>query len=83
MDKPLTPTMKRCVKYMQKAGKLVRYPGGYWAAEHWERWTTPWYGTSTVEALVRRGEAVYIQWKDGKHGKFPVEVTIKTHKGEQ
>jgi hypothetical protein len=67
---------------MQKAGKLVRYPGGYWAAEHWERWITPWYGTSTIEALVKRGSCQYAEWKDGKAGKFPVVVELKKESNE-
>jgi hypothetical protein len=61
---------------MQKAGKLIRYPGGYWAAEHWERWITPWYGTSTIEALVIRGLAIYTEWKQGRPNKFPVAMEL-------
>jgi len=76
-NKPLTPTMRRCIKYLQSAGKLVRYPGGYWAAEHWDRWKTPWYGTPTVQALVTRGLAGYTEWKQGRNTQpFPVAMEL-------
>lgn len=74
----LSPTMQACVEYAQQhGGKLARYPGGFWCRAGLETWASPWFGTSTVEALVKRGVAEYTRRKDGKHGGFPIEVTIK------
>lgn len=77
MSDELSPTMKRAIAYMQRHnGKMVRYPGGYWASETW-RWAGESHKTSTVKALVRRGIAEYTAWKDGKNGRFPIECTLK------
>jgi hypothetical protein len=81
MDKPLTPTMKRCLKHMAASnGRLIRYAGGYWASQAWERWKAPWFGASTIEALINRGLAEYTRWKPSTRypgGKFPIEVMLK------
>lgn len=34
------------------------------------------YGTSTINGLVDRGIAVYTAFKEGRNGKFPIEVTF-------
>jgi len=60
-------------------GTLHRFPGGYWAAEGWYAWHGPSFGTPTVEALVRRHIATYTVWKDGRGGKFPIEITLIPH----
>ena len=75
----LSPKMLVVIEHMRKhGGKLVRYPGGYWADEGWHAWHGPCYGTSTIQALVRRGVAEYVVWKDGRGGtKFPIEVALK------
>jgi hypothetical protein len=70
--------MKHCIRRMQIAGKLIRFPGGYWAQPTWIRWHEGWFGTSTVNALVKRGIAEYIEWKESKKGPpFPIAVTLK------
>ena len=80
MNTPLTelsPKMQAARDHLKKHGdKLVRYPGGYWAAEDWHMWKGPCFGTSTVEALVRRGVAKYTDWKIGKKSSFPIEATL-------
>lgn len=71
----LSPTMQRAVRLaMDSGGKLIRYPGGYWrggGAGH--------VGTSTVEALVKRGVGSYSAWKESRRGKFPIELTLTPH----
>ena len=57
-------------------GKLVRFPGGFWAAIGWHAYAGPYFGTPTVQALVTRGVAEYTAWKDGRGGKFPIEVCV-------
>ena len=77
MNPELSPKMLKAIDHMKNHdNKLVRFPGGYWAAEGWA-WHGPYFGTSTVEALVRRNVATYTVWKDGRNGKFPIEVTLK------
>lgn len=77
MKDELTPTMKRAIAYMQRhGGKVVRYPGGYWASETWHMWAGAPYKTPTIEALVRRGMAEYTAWKDGKNERFPIECSL-------
>ena len=78
MKAELSPKMLSAIEHMQRHNnKLVRYPGGYWAAEGWHMWHGPCFNTSTVEALVRRDVATYTVWKDGRSGKFPLECTLK------
>lgn len=76
----LSPTMQDAVEYARQHGnKLVRYPGGFWCAEGIQR---PWYGASTVNALVDRGAAEFTQWQERSKGgsKFPIEMTLKETK---
>jgi hypothetical protein len=56
-------------------GKLVRRPGGYWLTES-GAFIRPIWGTSTIEAIVRRGFACYTSWQQGQRGSFPVEVAL-------
>lgn len=73
--KELSPTMKEAVEHArQHGGKLVRLPGGFWTAP--DAPIKPWWGTTTVQALVTRGAAAYTKYQEGANGKFPVEATI-------
>jgi len=64
----------------ENAGQLIRYHGGLWAKRNAERdhYGNPidHCGTSTIEALVKRGEMVYTEWKEGRNGRFPVVATV-------
>ena len=75
----LSPEMLRArdLALREGGGKLHRFPGGFWrvAAAH-----SAWFGTSTVQALVRRGAAEYTEWRrhgSGEGSQFPIEVTFK------
>lgn len=74
----LSPTMQRAVEYAKESGgKIVRYPGGFWAKQNWRgEQYEKWYGTTTIQALVSRGVFEYTQWHEGR-SRFPVEVTLK------
>ena len=66
----------------EAGGKLVRYVGGYWAPENsplrsHDGHPVDYVGTSTIEALVKRGELTYSDWKEGRGGKFPIAVVLK------
>ncbi len=76
--KTLTRTMKRAIRSAstngsKPRGKLIRYPGGFWYPDGPGQHS---YSTATVQALVRRGLAEYTQWKDGRNGRFPIEMTL-------
>lgn len=76
----LTRKMIDCLFHLRTSGgSLVRFPNGYWARKGWSAWQGPCFGTSTIEALVRRGVCAYTLWKEaGRVGgaKFPIEVSV-------
>lgn len=77
MDR-LSLTMQDALDYaIEHGGKLKRFPGGFWCRGDLEAWSRPWFGTTTVDALVTRGRMAYTDWVEGKHGRFPVEASIE------
>lgn len=73
----LTTTMKMAAEYArQHGGKLHRHPGGFWAGPEYKSHYATSFGTSTVDGMVKRGAAEYTAWKEGRNGRFPVEVTL-------
>lgn len=59
-------------------GEIHRYPGGFWHCHDQTGRATPVsHGTSTVEALVRRGVAEYCDWKGNAAGRFPVKARLR------
>ena len=81
MSDVLSPTMREALICARERGngKLLRYPGGFWAIEGWRgAHAGTWFGTSTIEALVSRGVAEYTAWKERGNGtRFPIEMTVK------
>lgn len=59
----------------ENGGKLVRHAGGFWCGKNGRGGRT--FGTSTAQALVKRGAAEYTDWKESWGRKFPIELTIK------
>lgn len=62
-------------------GRLVRLAGGFWTWKGAPRnghngHPVDYAGTSTIEALVKRGRMQYVEWRPGRRGSFPVEVRI-------
>lgn len=74
----LSTTMRAAIDYAQRnGGKLIRYPGGFWAPEGWRQGHGNHFGASTIQALVSRGIAEYTGWQDrSSGGRFPIEVTV-------
>lgn len=70
---------------MENGGRLVRYVGGYWAAERAPRnhngIPIDHVGTPTVEGLVKRGRLEYTEWKEGRGGKFPIVAEFVDNHG--
>lgn len=78
MSEQLSVTMRAAIDYAQRNnGKLIRYPGGFWAPEGWRLGRGNHFGTTTIQALVSRGVAKYTTWQDRDGGgQFPVEITV-------
>ena len=62
-------------------GKLERLPGGFWTYPGCPRYAhngNPHesYGTSTIAALVARGRMKYVEWKEGRNGRFPIAAEV-------
>jgi hypothetical protein len=73
----LSEKMQEAMLYaMVNGGKLCRYRGGFWAMENWREGQHPWFGTSTVKALVSRGLMSYTEWQEGRNGRFPIAAVI-------
>lgn len=73
----LSPTMQSAVDHArQHGGSLVRYPGGFWCRDGLMDHAAPWWGTSTVQAIVKRGAMAYTEWKESAHSRFPIRATI-------
>ncbi len=83
MKKALTATMQAAAEFArQHGGKLNRHPGGYWAGPGLELGGQT-FGTNTVHGLVMRGAAEYTDWKEGRSGRFPVEITLTNQEAQQ
>jgi len=44
--------------------------------EKWRPGQHPWFGTSTVKALVSRDLMSFTEWQEGSHGRFPVAAVV-------
>lgn len=74
----LSETMLAAVTHAKtQGGCLVRYPGGYWCRDGLMDHAYPWWGTPTVEALVKRGVMEYTEWQEKPHSRFPIRATVK------
>jgi hypothetical protein len=82
--KPLSATMAAgLADIIERGGKIIRHQGGWWT----EPGATPratighpfdwWIGGSTVQALVRRGEIEYTEWKQGRGLNFPIAAAVR------
>lgn len=77
MGDKLSPTMQDAITIATaNGGKLTRYPGGFWCRSGLNTHEHPWFGTTTIQALVSRGVFAYSQWFEGGRSRFPVEVTL-------
>jgi hypothetical protein len=76
-DLEISKKMQQAMLYaLDNGGKLCRYRGGFWAMENWRKGQIPWFGTSTVRALVSRGLMSYTEWQEGRKGRFPIAAAV-------
>ena len=69
----LSTEMQRCLdRIAAHDGTITRYPGGFWIVDK----SGLTYGTTTVQALVKRGWLEYCEWKENSRGKFPIKARI-------
>jgi hypothetical protein len=69
--------MAMCVAQMKQwQGEIERFPGGFWC-EPGEVMKEPSFGSTTVQALVTRGVAVYTERKENANGGFPIKAKLK------
>lgn len=78
----LTPTMAIALRDMFDAGgEFVRYQGGFWAKENAPRdhrgHPIGYYGTPTIEGIVARGRAEYVEFKERSRGGQPFPVRVR------
>jgi hypothetical protein len=74
----LSKRMQVAVQWAKEhAGTFWRHPGGYWGSERFYDHHGVWFGTSTIEALVKRGVAEYSAWQEGRNGRFPIQAKLK------
>jgi RimJ/RimL family protein N-acetyltransferase len=65
----LSVEMKQVIDFMRLHGGKIHRHGGYW----WrERLDGMGFGTSTINALERRGCIRYTEYKRGRGGEFPI-----------
>lgn len=70
--------MKRLLAWISERGGIIeRFPGGFWSVRPFGQHKT--WGTSSVEALVRRGKLSYTEWQTNKTGSFPVAARLAPH----
>jgi hypothetical protein len=73
----ISKKMQQAMLYaLANGGKLCRCRGGFWAMENWRKGQPPWFGTSTVKALVTRGLMSYTEWREGRKDRFPVAAVV-------
>lgn len=71
--------MLQCLAYIKHHGlSISRHPGGFWAQADWKGTCSgEWFGTSTIEALVKWHMLFYDQWQESRAGKFPIRAKMK------
>jgi hypothetical protein len=70
-----SPLWKSAIQYARaKDGNFYRVAGGYWYFDKYRN--SQYVGTTTVEAIVKRGIATYTEWKQGRFRTFPVKATL-------
>jgi hypothetical protein len=76
-DLEVSEKMQQAMLYaLANGGKLRRYRGGFWAMENWRKGQYPWFGASTIRALVSRGLMSYTEWGEGSKGRFPIAAVV-------
>ena len=79
--KTLSATMVACIDFAQEHGGLIRMAGGFWtkrgAGWNGMRPNAEYFGASTVQACVDRGELEYTEYKHGRNDTFPIAASVK------
>jgi hypothetical protein len=85
----LSHEMNDCLNFIEKHGEIIRYSGGFWAEVNAEMlplhnggkltgyYPKKYFGTNTIEALVKRNLIFPTEYKNSKYGKYPVKYKLK------
>ncbi len=98
----LKPTLSaaqiKCMEMIKLSGKLIYYPGGFWApvgatmkpysgtfggADYSKEHPVDSIHTSTIEALVKYGSLKVMKTAVSKYGEYPTEVMINDNAFDQ
>lgn len=75
MNPELSHEMQWCLQNIKlSGGTITRYPGGFWRPDGEGK---PSFGTTTIEALVKRGRLEYSEWKESHGRKFPIKASLR------
>ena len=70
----LSGEMQKCLTEIAAGdGTVTRYPGGFWYPAGNGR---PSFGTTTIEAIVKRGRLEYVEWKQSHGRQFPIKARL-------
>src|ERR1039457_1901721 len=75
----LSPEMRRCLATIEGPryqGVITRFPGGFWVPGVTRAGFCGHFGTTTVEALVKRGTLIYDEWKESHGRRFPTRASM-------
>ena len=83
-ENKLSPSMRGAIDHAIKHSGgnpdnavLVRFPGGFWSNREWKLHQGTYWGTTTIEAIVRRGAGEYVKHQTRKDGStFPIEMKV-------
>lgn len=78
----LSPTMQKAVEFIREHGSIVRYQGGFWnkpgCTNYFEYANSSGFGTTTIDALAKRGVIEYTEWKEKTDSyRFPIAAKLK------
>jgi hypothetical protein len=81
--RPLSSEMAACLlEAEQHGGKLIRHPGGYWSWPDCPRLShnglpESYFLPVTIMALIARDRMEYVEWQEGKRGRFPIAAAVR------
>lgn len=76
MKKELSESMEKALADLTKE-PMIRLPGGYWGWAGWSIVGGTYYNANTIQSLVDRGRAEYVEFVRGFNGPKPIKVQVK------
>jgi hypothetical protein len=79
---PRSTAMAICLaQTIEHGGRLIHHRGGCWTWPDCPRAPhsgipETYFGAATIQALVTLGRMAYVEWEEGKSGRFPIVAAI-------